>query len=87
MKDEVKEDLLENAGARLDPMGIQDDEDCEDEGEEEHEDYLYCDPDNMKKDEPEKTAAMFRRIEVPLNDELRRRTENLDMYQKEISLK
>merc|ERR1711923_260896 len=77
MKDEVKADLQENAGARLDPMGMQDDEDCEDEGEEEHEDYLYCDPEMIKKDEPEKNAAMFRRIEVPLNDELRRKTENL----------
>ena len=44
MKDEVKADLQENAGARLDPMGMQDDDDCEGEGEEEHEDYLYCDP-------------------------------------------
>lgn len=84
MMKEVKEDLQENAAARLDPMGIQDDEDCEEEGEEEHEDYLYCDPDIIQKDQPEKTAAIFRRIEVPLNDELRRRTENLDMYQKEI---
>ena len=84
MMKEVKEDLQENAAARLDPMGVQDDDDCKEEGEEEHEDYMYCDPDNVKKDEPEKTAAMFRRVEIPLSDELRRRTENLDMYQKEI---
>ena len=81
MMKEVKEDLQENAAARLDPMGMQDNDECE----EEHEDYFYCDPDNVLKDEPEKgTAGIFRRIELPLSDELRRRTENLDMYQKEI---
>ena len=84
MKDEVKADLQENAGARLYPTGMQDDNDCEDEGDEEHEDYLYCDPDMIKRDEPEKNTAMFRRIEVPLNDELRKKLENLDMYHKEI---
>ena len=84
MMKEVKEDLQENAGARLDPMGMQDNDDCDDGGEEEHEDYLYCDPDNIQRDEPEKSVAMFRRIELPLSDELRRRTENLDIYQKEI---
>ena len=65
-------------------MGIQDDEECEEEGEEEHEDYLYCDPENIEKDEPEKSVAMFKRVEMPLSDELRKRTENLDRYQKEI---
>merc|ERR1719270_250109 len=84
MMKEVKEDLQENAAAKLDPKGMQDDQDCEEEGEEEHEDYFYCDPDNIQKDEPEKFTAMFRRVELPLNDELRKRTENLDMYQKEI---
>ena len=75
MKDEVKTYLQENAGARLDPTGMQDDDDCEDEEDEEHEDYLYCDPDMIKRDEPEKNTAMFRRIEVPLNDELRKKSE------------
>ena len=84
MMKEVKADLQENVAARLDPTGMQDDDDCEDDGREEHEDYLYCDPDNIQKDEPEKTSAMFRRIELPLSDELRKRTENLDVYQKEI---
>ena len=53
---------------------------------EEHEDYLHCDPDMIIVEEPKTTtAAVFRRMELPLCDELRRRTANLDTYQKEVA--
>ena len=66
MNKEVQANLQADAAKRINPMGVQDDDDCEDEGEEDHEDYLFCDPDQIKKDESEKgTTAFFKRIELP----------------------
>ena len=85
MNKEVQKNLQADAAEKLNPMGVQDDDDCEDEGEEDHDDYLFCDPAQIKKDEPEKSApAFFKRVELPSSDELRKKTENLDRFQKEV---
>ena len=51
MKKEVRTDIEEKAALRMDPNGIQDDDDCEEEGMEEHDDYQYCDPAMIEQDE------------------------------------
>ena len=85
MNKEVQKNLQADAAEKLNPMGVQDDDDCEDEGEEDHDDYLFCDPAQIKKDEPEKSApAFFKRVELPSSDELRKKTETLDRFQKEV---
>ena len=85
MNKEAKKSIEEDAEVRMDPMGNQIKEDDEEELIEDHEDYLYCNPDNITKNVPsEKGSSMFRRVELPLNDELRKRTEGLDKYQKEV---
>ena len=80
MNKEVQKNLQADAAEKLNPMGVQDDDDCEDEGEEDHDDYLFCNPAQIKKDEPEKSAP----VELPSSDELRKKTETLDRFQKEV---
>ena len=82
MNKAAKKDSEEDAAIRMDPMGQQIEEDDEDDGIEEHEDYQHCNPDNIAENvEKEKNSTMFRRVEMPFTDELRRKTEGLDQYQ------
>ena len=78
------EEMNEVAGAKIDAMGLQENDDCNEEEEVDEYDYLYCDPEFVKKDEPGNKPQVFCRIEVPLSDELRRLTETLDEFQKEV---
>ena len=84
MKKDVKEGIEEVVAAEMDPMGKQDDDDCEEEDAEENDDYQYCDPENIVMDEPQKNSAVFRRLVIPSSDELRQKTIALDKYQREV---
>ena len=45
MNKEIRKDIEEEAGDRMDPMGKQMEEEDEDDGVEVHEDYQHCNPD------------------------------------------
>ena len=48
LKKELDIDLDEIAATRLDPQGLQDNEQCDLEGADAHEDYQHLDPDGLK---------------------------------------
>ena len=67
MNKEIRKDIEEEAGDRMDPMGQQMEGDDEDNGMEEHDDYQHCNPENIALDvDKEKnmdTAYMFLTVE------------------------
>ena len=71
MTDEKKEEIA----AKLDAMGLQDDMDCWEEGDKEHEDYMFCDPNNIDQQEevhkPKEKRPMMRAMELPTDEELK----------------
>ena len=72
MKKEVREAIIEeNVAAEMDAMGKQDDDECEEEEDEEIDDYQYCDPANIDKEDTQKNTSVFKRLIVPPSDELR----------------
>ena len=75
---------LERIGAMFDPEGEQENGDCENEGKEEHQDFIFCDPEIVKATEEKSKKTVYKQILLPTSDELRRKTENLDEYQKEV---
>ena len=85
MKKDIREGIEENVAAEMDPMGKQDDGDCEEEDvDEEEEDYHYCDPANIDKEDLQKCNATFKRLIIPPSDELRKMTIDLDKHQREV---
>ena len=85
MKKEVRESIVEeNVAAQMDGMGKQDDDECVEEEDEEIDDYQYCDPANIDKEDPQKNTSVFKRLIVPPSDELRKMTITLDKYQREV---
>ena len=89
LKKELDIDLDEIAATRLDPQGLQDNEQCDLEGADAHEDYQHLDPDmltipNDEKDDNMKSKSLFREIDIPNNDELKQRIRSLDPFQREV---
>ena len=85
MQKELDIDLDEVAAIDLDPAGYHDNEDCASEGDEENDNFQHCNPDqlNIGSDEPNE-PALFRKIEMPSDDELKSMTRDLDFYQREV---
>ena len=75
---------LTAVGEMMDATGEQENEDCEVEGQQEHEDFLFCNPDDIKENQTKNQASVFKQIVLPPTDELRRKTECLDEFQKEV---
>ena len=71
---------LDYIGEMIDASGVQENDDCGLEGKDEHEDFLYCNPDEIKKCEEQKIKTVFKKIVLPTTDELRRKTESLDEF-------
>ena len=88
MEKELDLDLTET-GAKLDPQAEQDREDCAEEGEQDHPDFLHLDPSVLEhietvSDGAKRQPVPYSRIEVPTNLELFESCENLDRYQVEV---
>ena len=84
---EITDERKVEIAAKLDAMGMQEDEDCLEEGQEEHKEYEYFNPDhaNLKDDNKnhEKEAVQaLRTIELPSNEELKAKTHRLDCFQR-----
>ena len=85
MQKELDIDLEEAVALDLDPAGYHDNEDCASEGDEDHEQFQHCNPDQINLGEDEQNApALFRKIEMPSDDELKAMTRDLDFYQREV---
>ena len=62
----------------------QDNDDCLEEGYEEHPDMTHADPDQVQTEEELSSTSIYRRIEIPSDEELKENTRLLDKYQKEV---
>ena len=69
---------LNLVGEVIDPMGEQEDEDCENEGLEDHQDFLFCDPEFVKANAEKRSPTIYKQVAIPASDELRKKTESLD---------
>ena len=83
---ERAEELLEsNAGQDLDPTNEQDNDDCQEEGEQDHPDFLFKDPsDFMEKSEVTKKETVYSKIELKNDKELDEMTLELDEEQRRV---
>ena len=84
---EMSEEKREETAAKMDAMGLQDDEDCIEEGVDEHNEYEYFNPDhaNLKDDrkkDQNNAAPSLRAIELPTTEELKLKTQRLDGFQR-----
>ena len=75
---------LSEIALQLDPALEQDKAECEEDGIEEHPDFVHYDPDQITIDENAPETNIYRRIEIPNDDELKEKTRSLDKYQKEV---
>ena len=77
--------FLADIGGALDPQGQQDNDECEDEGQREHPDYLHLDPSLIvEPSSNQKKSSPFVRIVVPPQEDLFKKIASLDKYQKEV---
>ena len=82
---ELEIDLKEAAAVMLDPAGEQDNKDCEEEGNDEHEDYQFCNPEDLTNNEEAfSDRPVFRTVELLDIEELKEKTRSLDENQKEV---
>ena len=88
IKKELEIDLDEAVGSKLDPMGMQDNDDCTEDLEDDSENFEHCNPDHIDIDEskPNKeiAKALLRKIDLPTAMELREKIRLLDPYQREV---
>ena len=84
---ELELDLTETA-AKLDPQAEQEIDDCEEEGEDDHPDFVHLDPGQLEDIDTVSAGKHqplpYSRIEVPPSDELLQSCKNLDKYQIEV---
>ena len=89
MQKQLDLDLTET-GVNLDPQAEQENEECEEEGEQDHPDFLHLDPGQLAVYDADSSAGNtippvpFSRIEVPPSDELYQSINRLDRYQVEV---
>ena len=69
-------------GDKLDPAQEQDNADCEDEGTEDHPDFIHIDPGQVTSEENIPTS-IYRRVEIPCDDVIKENTRALDYYQRQ----
>ena len=82
---------LEETEAALDAQGLQDNEDCDEEGPELHPDFQHCqqevgefgDNDSCR-DKPDYQATLPSRIDMPTDEELKESIRGLDPFQREV---
>ena len=65
---------FERIGEMIDPEGEQENVDCENEGTEEHQDFIF-DPELVKVTEEKSRKTVYKQILLPTSDELRSKTE------------
>ena len=83
--EQVKKEIdLTEVGNQLDPALAQDNADCEEEVMSEHPDFLHADPSQVTSDDHVVTKSIYRKIDIPNDEELKENTRNLDMRQKEV---
>ena len=84
--EQVKKELdLSEIKDRLDPTLEQENADCEIESLSQHPEYQHIDPEQFLVEEnSEGKDSIYRKIEIPGTDELRRSTQVLDKHQKEV---
>ena len=76
-------DLTEIANT-LDPMLEQHNADCDEELELEHPDFAHIDPENIVNEKDKAAAGNYKQIEIPDDDELKKRSRSLDKWQREV---
>ena len=75
---------LEETAKQLDPEGVQDDTECN-ELEEDNSEYEHLNPDDlMLRSEKPSSNALYKKIEVPGDADLRRNTRGLDEHQRSV---
>ena len=93
MVDEMQKELeLDHSetGVNLDPQAEQENEECEEEGEQDHPDFLHLDPGQLAQYDADSNSGNtrqplpFSRIEVPPSDELYQSINRLDRFQVEV---
>ncbi len=88
IKKELEIDLNAEVGSKLDPMGLQDNENCAEDLEDDNENFEHCNPDYIDIDEskPNKESAksLLRKIDLPTARELKEKIRLLDPYQREV---
>ena len=83
--EQVKKEIdLTEVGNQLDPALEQDNADCEEEVLSEHPDFLHIDPSQITSDEHVIAKSIYRKIDIPNDEELKDNTCNLDKHQKEV---
>ena len=82
---EMEVNLKEAAAVMLDPAGEQDNDDCEENGNDEHEDYQYCNPHDFTNNEDfNSERPAYRRVDIVDTKELKEKTRSLDENQREV---
>ena len=83
--DQVKKELdISETAIALDAAKEQDNADCEEEGTEEHAEFLHIDPGQIATDSDKHTSGIYKKIDIPGADELRASTRTLDSHQREV---
>ena len=86
--DQLKRDNemeLKETAVRLGPAGVQDNEDCEDEGDEENELYECFNPEDIAVNESSvQQQSIYRRVDLLDKNELKAKTRTLDVNQREV---
>ena len=83
--EQVKKEIdLTEVGNQLDPALAQDNADCEEEVMSEHPDFLHVDPSQITSDDHVVTKSIYRKIDIPNDEELKENTRNLDKHQQEV---
>ena len=79
-----KETDLTDVANTLDPMLEQDNAECNEELEADHPEFSHIDPGNIVTDKELVKAGNYKQIEIPADDELKKRTRSLDKWQREV---
>ena len=84
LKKDIEIDLKETA-MMLDPAGEQENEDCEDEGDEDHEVYECFNPENLLENESSvHQQSFYRRVDLLDKNDLKAKTRTLDENQRDV---
>ena len=83
--EQVKKEIdLTDVAQTLDPTLEQSNAECNEEPEVEHPEFSHIDPGHIEAEQESKTAGNYKRIEIPNDVELKRRTRTLDKWQREV---
>ena len=83
--EQVKKEIdLAEVAKTLDPTLEQSNAECNEEHEIEHPKYSHIDPEHIESEQEPRKAGNYKNIEIPNQDELKRRTRRLDKWQREV---